>query len=57
MRLTDQLATSQIVSVQISASQPENHWIEFARIFKDDPDFAKIAQELRANRTVAENET
>jgi hypothetical protein len=55
--LTDQLATSQIVSVQISASQPENHWIEFARIFKDDPDFAKIAQELRADRTVAENET
>jgi hypothetical protein len=56
-RLTDRLATAQIVSVQIPASQPENPWIEFAGIFKDDPDFAEIAQELRADRTVTENET
>jgi hypothetical protein len=57
MRLTDRLATAQIVSVQIPASQPENPWIEFAEIFKDDPDFAEIAQELRTDRTLTENET
>jgi predicted RNase H-like HicB family nuclease len=56
MRLTDRLATAQIVSVQIPAPQPENPWIEFAGIFKDDPDFAEIAQQMRADRTAPDNE-
>lgn len=28
----------------------ENPWIEFAGVFKDDPDFAKIAAAIRAER-------
>jgi predicted RNase H-like HicB family nuclease len=56
-RLTERLATAQIVSIQIPAPQPQNPWIEFAGIFKDDPDFADIAQVIRAERTSTESET
>jgi hypothetical protein len=49
-RLTERLATAQIVSVEISTSEPQNPWVEFAGIFKDDPDFADIALSLRAER-------
>ena len=56
-RLTERLATAQIVSIQIPAPQPQNPWIEFAGIFKDDPDFADIAQVIRAERTLTESET
>ena len=51
-RLTERLATAQIVSVQIPASEPQNPWVEFAGIFKDDPDFADIALSLRAERNL-----
>lgn len=58
-RLTKRLATAQIVSVEISASEPQNPWVEFAGIFRDDPDFADIALSLRAERnsTVAAQHT
>jgi predicted RNase H-like HicB family nuclease len=56
-RLTQRLATAQIVSIQIPAPQPQNPWIEFAGIFKDDPDFADIAQVIRAERNSTESET
>jgi predicted RNase H-like HicB family nuclease len=55
-RLTERLATAEIVSIQIPAPQPQNPWIEFAGIFKDDPDFADIAEALRSDRTATENE-
>jgi predicted RNase H-like HicB family nuclease len=55
--LTERLATAQIVSIQIPVSQPHNPWIEFAGIFKDDPDFTDIAQALRADRISTANET
>jgi predicted RNase H-like HicB family nuclease len=55
-RLTQRLATAEIVSIQIPAPEPQNPWIEFAGIFKDDPDFADIAEALRADRTLTENE-
>lgn len=55
-RLTDRLATAQIVSIQVPAPQPQNPWIEFAGMFHDDPDFAEIAQALRAERTATEDE-
>ena len=50
IRLTERLATAQIVSIQVPAAEPQNPWIEFAGIFKDDPDFADIARSLRADR-------
>lgn len=33
----------------------ENPWIEFAGVFKDDPDFAKIAAAIRAEREVEDD--
>jgi predicted RNase H-like HicB family nuclease len=50
-RLTERLATAQIVSIEVPTPQPQNPWIEFAGIFKDDPDFTDIAQAIRAERT------
>jgi predicted RNase H-like HicB family nuclease len=49
-RLTERLATPQIISIEIPAPLPQNPWIEFAGIFKDDPDFAEIARSNRNNR-------
>jgi predicted RNase H-like HicB family nuclease len=49
-RLTERLATAQIVSIEVPTPQPQNPWIEFAGIFKDDPDFTDIAQAIRAER-------
>ena len=56
VRLTKRLATAQIVSIEIPAPQSQNPWIEFAGIFKDDPDFAEIAQAIRKERISTENE-
>jgi predicted RNase H-like HicB family nuclease len=56
LRLTERLATAQIVSIEIPAPQFQNPWIEFAGIFKDDPDFAEIAQAIRKERISTENE-
>jgi serine/threonine protein kinase len=36
---------------RIPAPQPQNPWIEFAGIFKNDRDFADIARSIRAERT------
>jgi predicted RNase H-like HicB family nuclease len=55
-RLTERLATVQIVSIEIPAQSPQNPWIEFAGIFKDDPDFAEIAQAIRAERISTDSE-
>jgi predicted RNase H-like HicB family nuclease len=51
-RLSARLATAEIVSIQIPTPQPQNPWIEFAGIFKDDPDFAEIARSLRTERNL-----
>jgi predicted RNase H-like HicB family nuclease len=55
-RLTERLATAQIVSIQIPSPQPQNPWVEFAGIFKDDPDFADITQTIRAERISTETQ-
>jgi predicted RNase H-like HicB family nuclease len=49
-RLTERLASAEVVSIQIPTPQPQNPWIEFGGIFKDDPDFADIARSIRAER-------
>ena len=56
-RLTARLATAQVISVQIPAPQTQNPWIEFAGMFRDDADFADIAQALRSERNSTEDET
>ncbi len=56
-RLTERLATAKIVSIQVPSPQPNNPWIEFAGIFKDDPDFAEIAQAIRSERVSTEDAT
>ncbi len=38
------------VDVNVEVEQPENPWIEFMGMYKDDPVFAEIAAELRAER-------
>jgi predicted RNase H-like HicB family nuclease len=51
--MNQHLEKSEIIPLEISVpctESPENPWIKFAGIFKDDPDFAEIAEELRAER-------
>jgi predicted RNase H-like HicB family nuclease len=55
-RLTERLASAQIISIEIPASQSSNPWLEFAGIFQDDPDFADIAQAIRAERHISDDE-
>jgi predicted RNase H-like HicB family nuclease len=56
-RLTERLATAQIVSIQIPASEPQNPWVEFAGMFKDDSDFTDLALSLRAERNSTAHDT
>ena len=49
-RLTERLATAQIISVEIPAPQTQNPWIEFAGMFKDDPDFDEVVEIMAENR-------
>ncbi|PSB03712.1 type II toxin-antitoxin system HicB family antitoxin [Merismopedia glauca] len=56
-RLTERLAKAQIISIEIPAPPPQNPWIEFAGIFKDDADFADITKAIRAERTSNESAT
>jgi hypothetical protein len=53
------LKTVELLPIEISAtelththSDEDNPWIEFAGVFKDDPDFAAIAAAIRAEREV-----
>lgn len=55
--LDSQLAMGKIVTISIPTSQPQNPWIEFGGVFKDDPDFADIAQAIRAERASTEKDT
>jgi hypothetical protein len=56
------LNTVELLPIQISAAEitqsqteTENPWIKFAGMFQDDPDFAKIAAAIRAEREVDDN--
>jgi hypothetical protein len=49
------LAKAKIVPLEISlpqSLQAENPWAKYAGIFEDDPHFANIAEQLRAEREV-----
>jgi hypothetical protein len=50
--LTEQLATAEIVLLEIRLPHETTAcpWARYAGIFENDPDFAEIARELRAER-------
>ena len=56
------LNTVELLSIEIPAAEiahpqtdTENPWIQFAGVFKDDPDFAAIAAAIRAEREVEDD--
>ncbi|WP_138505321.1 hypothetical protein [Nostoc sp. PA-18-2419] len=44
------------LEIQLSQSEAENPWIKFAGAFKDDADFAEIANNLRAERNAVDED-
>jgi hypothetical protein len=51
--VTERLQQGQIIPMTIELPQPmqpENPWADYIGIFKDDPDFAEIARDLRLER-------
>jgi predicted RNase H-like HicB family nuclease len=48
--LADRLSHAEIIPIEVTPASPENSWMKFAGIFNDDPLFAEIAQEIRAER-------
>jgi hypothetical protein len=55
--VVSRLTKAKILPLEISlpqSLQAENPWAKYAGIFKDDPYFAKIAEQLRAEREVGD---
>jgi predicted RNase H-like HicB family nuclease len=48
--LTERLNHSEIVTLKIDTTQPEHPWMQFAGMFKDDPQFTKILDDIEAYR-------
>jgi predicted RNase H-like HicB family nuclease len=51
--MSQRLEKSEIIPVEITvfhAEPSENPWVKFSGVFKDDPDFALIADAIRAER-------
>ncbi|WP_414756478.1 hypothetical protein [Anabaena sp. CCY 9910] len=44
------------VEIQLPQSEAENPWMKFAGVFKDDVDFAEIADNLRAERNIIDED-
>jgi hypothetical protein len=44
------------VEIQLPQSEAENPWMKFAGVFKDDADFAEIADHLRAERNAVDED-
>ena len=43
------------LNLNASSHQPDSPWVKFAGIFENDPDFAKIAADLRAEREIEDD--
>lgn len=53
--IADYLTHAQVIPVQMEIttaqpSQPENPWVKYAGVFKDDPYFAKVMEQMNAER-------
>ncbi|MEJ6488088.1 hypothetical protein N0Y54_43920 [Nostoc punctiforme UO1] len=44
------------LEIQLSQNEAENPWMKFAGVFKDDADFAEIANNLRAERNAVDED-
>lgn len=49
-RLSEQLANSHLVHLEVPAPQPENPWLAIAGLFKDDPQFDEVIAEIERDR-------
>ena len=57
--ITFRLEKIEVISLEIEIPQfqhIEKPWMKFAGVFKDDPDFAEIVEELRAERNLMDDE-
>lgn len=57
--IASRLENIEVVPLKIEipqSQQTEKPWMKFAGGFKDDPDFAEIAEELRAERNLMDDE-
>ena len=51
--LSGRLAQSRVVEIEVALPQPtqsDNPWIKYAGVFKDDPYFAKVMEQMNAER-------
>ena len=48
--LAHRLANAEVVSLSLPTLESDNPWLKFGGIFKDDPDFANIAQAIQSER-------
>ncbi|MGG6268403.1 type II toxin-antitoxin system HicB family antitoxin [Leptolyngbya sp. AN03gr2] len=53
--ITDHFTHAQVIPVQMEItttqpSQSENPWVKYAGVFKDDPYFAKVIEQMNAER-------
>jgi hypothetical protein len=55
--LAERLAKAEIVSLQMQLPSNPHPWMKFAGIFKDDPLFTEIANDIRAERQETEEES
>jgi hypothetical protein len=57
--VTERLQQSQVMSIDLPLPQQpaKNAWMKYAGVFKDDPDFAEIAEGLRAERRDEDEES
>jgi hypothetical protein len=43
-------SNSEIVTLKIDTTQPEHPWMQFAGMFKDDPQFTEMLDDIEAYR-------
>ncbi|OUL29420.1 hypothetical protein BV372_23535 [Nostoc sp. T09] len=55
--LAERLAKAEIVSLQMELPSNPHPWMKFAGMFKDDPLFAEIAEDIRKQRHETEQES
>ena len=48
--LNDRLHNKEIVSLEIEIPNSEHPWMQFAGMFKDDPDFDEVLADIKAYR-------
>ena len=48
--ITEKLIGAEVVSLEIEIPKPENPWLRFAGIFKDDPTFNRMREDIAEYR-------